>query len=100
MGIVKREDLKKVLQDIAERVGEGDSFEGNLSYTGLTPGLERDEFEVSAAYRVGNLEGQGGMRIIEASPLNDKGVIVGREDVDIENQRKMDEFFANQGNQP
>lgn len=99
MAIIKRADLKKMLIELAEKIDEGDSFEGSLSYSCMTSGLERDEMEVTVAVRVGNLEGQGGMMFLEASKLNEHGVIVGREDVDIANQRRMDAFFAQQKDQ-
>lgn len=53
-----------VLDDIRNRVAAGDSFEGFVQY--LLP--EEDDppegFRVMARWRVGNLEGQGGMRVV------------------------------------
>lgn len=61
-----REQLLALLRDITARVEAGDSFEGSLEY--LMPTDEEvpegTEFMVQAAYRTGNLGGQGGMRLI------------------------------------
>lgn len=69
---MKPEALAGVLADMSNRVGQGDSFDGNITYEsdyeGGTP-----ELLVTAAYRVGNRMGQGGMRIIEGDgPTNDQ----------------------------
>lgn len=93
MGIVTATNFKKAMIDIANRIEEGDSFEGTISYSRLTSGLERGELEVSVAVRVGNLEGQGGMFIIEASKLNEDGSIKGREAVTARDQAQMDEYY-------
>lgn len=70
-----RHELAAVLRDILARVEAGDSFEGNLEY--LMPDPEpapegwpspNAEFWVTAAYRIGNREGQGGMRMIGEVP--------------------------------
>lgn len=59
--------LADVLADMADRVRRGDSFEGSIEY--MIPGPE-DEVQgvdarmVQASYRVGNLDGQGGIRMI------------------------------------
>ena len=58
-------DLVTVLTDILDRVTRGDSLEGNVSW--MIPedeGAPAGSFDVTAAYRVGNLMGQGGMRMI------------------------------------
>jgi len=52
------------LRRIAEVVETGDSFEGSIQYTCMEDGLEKDEWEVTGAYRVGNAEGQGGVRML------------------------------------
>jgi hypothetical protein len=57
-----RAELADVLQDMAERVSAGDSFEGHIEYA--IPDNPVGEVEVSAAYRIGNLQGQGGLRLI------------------------------------
>jgi hypothetical protein len=62
-----------VLDDIRGRVAVGDSWEGSIEWmlpAGPTPDnpqveIEPDvEFEVRGMYRIGNLEGQGGYRVI------------------------------------
>lgn len=62
---MSKETLVVLLDDIKEHVEAGDSFEGFLNY--LMPGPDDPddaEFMVEARYRIGNLQGQGGMRII------------------------------------
>jgi hypothetical protein len=69
-----RTQLAMVLNDMMKRVLEGDSYEGSIQYTmpePATPEEERAgwpradaEFWVIATYRIGNLQGQGGMRLI------------------------------------
>jgi hypothetical protein len=60
--------LLEVIDDIRMRVEAGDSYEGFLNY--LMPYDDDDEiiedavFVVEARYRVGNLQGQGGMRMV------------------------------------
>lgn len=71
-----RGQLHAALLDMAERVLSGDSFEGNIEY--LIPdehgvsgeyGLPTDaEFWVRGVYRIGNLQGQGGSRMIGTVP--------------------------------
>jgi len=59
--------LASMLRELADLVDAHDSFEGSLSYTALGDtydDLGPDEWEVVAAYRIGNLGGQGGMRLI------------------------------------
>jgi len=65
--------LLELLDDIRQRVADGDSFEGSLEY--LMPGADDAPprtFDVRASYRVGNSLGQGGMCMIgewrEVSP--------------------------------
>ena len=58
------EQLAATLSDIAQRVKEGDSFEGNLIYSCMEPELETGMWEVGGGYRVGNSEGQGGFRLL------------------------------------
>lgn len=62
-----RQELLAVIDNMRAVVAIGDSFEGNIHYTCMTEGLEQNEFEVSATYRVGNLDGQGGCRVIPAA---------------------------------
>lgn len=69
---LSRSQLTSVLLDLIEKVHKGDSLEGTFSYAllGATPpssGL----YEVTAAYRIGNLEGQGYVRSIHAHQAPD-----------------------------
>lgn len=57
------DDLAALLTDMATRIPAGDSFGGRISYE-LVDGAAH-EFDVEGAYRIGNIGGQGGMRIIE-----------------------------------
>jgi len=65
-----QDQLVEVLADMAQRVERGDSFEGSIEY--LMPGPFEDLMEipedtyalVKASYRVGNTDGQGGVRLI------------------------------------
>jgi hypothetical protein len=72
-----REKLADLLLDMSKRVREGDSLEGHLEYlvpdqhsvldsTGW-PSPDVDAW-VTGAYRIGNLQGQGGMRLIGTVP--------------------------------
>jgi hypothetical protein len=58
-----KDELLAVLDDMRERVAAGDSFEGFLNYL-IPDEPDKAEFAVEARYRVGNLDGQGGMRMI------------------------------------
>lgn len=65
---VSRAELVLILEDILQRVKEGDSFEGNFEYRIPDPWPEADlsrdyEYDLKAVYRIGNTGGQGGMRI-------------------------------------
>lgn len=62
-------ELADMLRNLAEDIEDGDSFEGSLSYTCMLDGLAPQEFEVEAAFRVGNSEGRGGTVIIRAETL-------------------------------
>lgn len=61
-----QDELVAVLLDMAERVRTGDSFEGSIEY--LMPTVEdvpEDTYAlVRASYRIGNRDGQGGLRLI------------------------------------
>lgn len=52
-------EVLAILDDIRARFEAGDSWEGSFSYE-----LSDDGWEVRAAYRIGNRDGQGGMRLI------------------------------------
>lgn len=65
--LLSKEQLSKLLRHMAELVETGDSFEGSLEY--LIPDIdpepkEGEDFAVTARFRIGNLDGQGGMRFI------------------------------------
>lgn len=62
MKLVSKAALAQVLRDMATRIEQDDSFEGGITYV-----LDDDceGFRVAGAYRIGNRDGQGGMRIIE-----------------------------------
>lgn len=69
-------EVAVVLRDMAEHVAQGDSFEGSIEYgipdvpeweqRGETEpeGYEQPEVMLRCVYRIGNLMGQGGVRII------------------------------------
>lgn len=59
-----KDELVALLIDIVERVKIGDSFEGFVNY--LMPDTDDSNVYamVHARYRVGNRDGQGGMRVI------------------------------------
>jgi hypothetical protein len=60
-------DLAEALDDMAQRVKAGDSFEGSIEYTMPDPDdpTQAGTYAmVRASYRVGNLQGQGGVRMI------------------------------------
>lgn len=61
-------ELCDVLEDASERVGIGDSFEGTITWVMPTDEVELAgaEFGLVARYRVGNLDGQGGVRVFTA----------------------------------
>lgn len=68
-----QDELVAILEDMTQRVKEGDSFEGFLNY--LMPITFDEELDtkyrqdgiyalVEARYRIGNTMGQGSMRMI------------------------------------
>jgi hypothetical protein len=61
---VQTQELITILDDIRQRIQAGDSFEGHLSYTYLDGECDAGDFFINATYRVGNLQGQGSMRVI------------------------------------
>jgi hypothetical protein len=65
---VSKEALLALLDDIRAHVDANDSFEGYLEY-GMPFGEDEElikdaDFVVKAGYRIGNLQGQGGFRMI------------------------------------
>lgn len=59
-----REDLLAVLDDVRARVAAGDSYEGFIQYLRPHRADPPDGFRVEARWRIGNLQGQGGMRMV------------------------------------
>lgn len=67
-----RDQLVAILDDMCSRVAAGDSMEGSITYS-MPFGedgkvIEDAEFLVEASYRLGNLQGQGSLRIIGRFP--------------------------------
>jgi hypothetical protein len=58
--------LLTLIEDIREHVEADDSWEGWIEYT--MPENGEADFQVRASYRIGNLGGQGGMRMIGKVP--------------------------------
>lgn len=59
-------DLLRVLDDVHEHIAAGDSFEGFVMYSMPDPDepeLAGADFGLVARYRIGNLDGQGGLRV-------------------------------------
>jgi hypothetical protein len=57
--------LLALLDDITARVRSGDSFEGTITWSiPEDPDADPQSFDVTASYRIGNMQGQGGMRVI------------------------------------
>lgn len=58
-------ELVRTLLDVVSRVHAGDSWEGTITYCMPTdePELEGADFGLVARYRIGNLDGQGGLRV-------------------------------------
>lgn len=63
--VVPHETLMAILADISSGAASGDTLEGYLNFT-----LPEDDsappqsFDIIAGYRIGNLQGQGGFRMI------------------------------------
>lgn len=88
--LMRKEDVELVLKDMLDGFISGDTLEGSITF-GVTGPCPYDTdgdgncanqprcpycgpipyWHVKAAYRVGNLEGQGGYRIIEQAPEPD-----------------------------
>ncbi|MCA8355607.1 hypothetical protein [Burkholderia cepacia] len=70
-----RTELIQLLDDTKRALLSEDSFEGRISYTCLTDSVDLgpDEFEVSAAIRVGNSMGQAGMILVQGHPEHVSG---------------------------
>lgn len=57
---VNKAQLLMLLADITRTVEADDSFEGSIGWIAIN----RDNFAVYGAYRVGNSQGQGGMVLL------------------------------------
>ncbi len=57
---LSRDQLAAVLRDLADGFESGDTLEGNIAFSLADQG----HWDVVAAYRTGNLQGQGSMRVI------------------------------------
>jgi hypothetical protein len=57
-------EVAAVLRDMADHVEAGDSFEGSIEYHMPHPRDPDADAMMRASYRIGNLQGQGGVRII------------------------------------
>lgn len=61
---MKLEELLALLTDIRDSVLVGDSFEGSIEYLMPGPLGLKGDFAVRASYRIGNRDGQGGLRTV------------------------------------
>ena len=73
--LMTTEELAAILFEMGAKVLAGDSFEGSIEYLLPEPPEHKGDPEpdpnlvhVRGAYRVGNLQGQGGMRMIGTVP--------------------------------
>lgn len=62
-----RGELAAVLADVLQGIESGDTLEGSIQF--LQPSATMDEptdadYMVMASYRIGNLNGQGGLRLL------------------------------------
>lgn len=64
MTTLNKQQLLAVLEDMKKSIENDDSMEGSINYSVMSENLKPGEFEVQAAYRVGNSEGQGSIRIV------------------------------------
>lgn len=64
MKTLNKQQLLAVLEDIKKSIENNDSMEGNINYSVMGDDLRPGEFKVESTYRVGNSQGQGGVRII------------------------------------
>jgi hypothetical protein len=69
---LSKEQFLGILDDLRSRVEDGDSYEGSLSYEfpwnrelgDPVTDPKGEGFRVRASYRIGNSQGQGGMRLV------------------------------------
>lgn len=70
---LEKKQVIEIMERILEGFKSGDTLEGSFEFTCNTmiqPENKKDTreyFEVTASYRVGNLEGQGGLVLIKPS---------------------------------
>ena len=57
--------LANLFRLLATMIEDGDSFEGSISYSCLDNDLDGGDFRVTGTYRIGNLDGQGGVVVLE-----------------------------------
>lgn len=69
---ISKEALIQLLKNIADLVEKNDSFEGSLQYSCMGEDLHEGEFEVTAAVRHGNRDGQGSIILIPEKWLGRK----------------------------
>lgn len=64
--VVSVEAMAEILEDMAKRVRNGDCFGGSIEfhYADDFFGAGPNEYTVMGQYRIGNSQGQGGMRLI------------------------------------
>lgn len=70
--LMNEEQLRALFVQQTESIVSGDSMEGNLQYEFRHRDASGEPvWEVTGAVRIGNLEGQGGMRIFEPTPASE-----------------------------
>jgi hypothetical protein len=62
--VLSRSEFCALLHDLLHGIEHGDSLEGNVQYEVAD---QSGSYRVKGAYRIGNREGQGGVRIIDSS---------------------------------
>jgi hypothetical protein len=62
---IDRDKLVKLLEDILAGVKSGDTLEGNIEFLMAD---DPEYWDVRGTYRIGNLQGQGGVRMIGSVP--------------------------------
>lgn len=65
---MSKSTLLLLIADMQEHIEADDSWEGWIEYLMPDNPEEGVDFQVRASYRIGNLEGQGGMRMIGEIP--------------------------------
>ena len=62
--ILNRGQLIDVVTDILNGINSGDTLEGSVEFLMNLDGDSEPRWNVQASYRVGNLNGQGGLRLV------------------------------------